>query len=109
MYIYIYIRIYMYMNIYVYTYLMHTYIYLPCLSVSAVLYDARDVHTQWVTADGNFFLSYMSHCCMDYKEVCICVYLCMHEFICIYIYIYVCIYMYIYTMDYSLREFFSRI
>jgi hypothetical protein len=44
-------------------------LYHPPLSVSAVLYDARDVHTQWVTADGNFFLSYMSQCCIDYKEV----------------------------------------
>jgi hypothetical protein len=44
-------------------------LYHPPLSVSAVLYDARDVHTQWVTADGSFFLSYMSQCCIDYKEV----------------------------------------
>jgi hypothetical protein len=53
-------------------------LYRPPLSVSAVLYDARDVHTQWVTADGNFFLSYMSHCCIDYKEVCTCVYVYMY-------------------------------
>ena len=39
--------------------------FLPSLSVSAVLYDARLLHAQWVKADHHFFTAYLSDACKE--------------------------------------------
>ena len=39
--------------------------FLPSMSASAVLYDARTLHAQWVKADHHFFTAYLSDACKD--------------------------------------------
>ena len=39
--------------------------FLPSMSVSAVLYDARLLHAQWVRADHHFFTAYLTDACKD--------------------------------------------
>ena len=39
--------------------------FLPSMSVSAVLYDARTLHAQWVKADHYFFTAYLCDACKE--------------------------------------------
>ena len=43
-------------------------VYLPPLSASAVLYDARIVHQQWVSSDHSFFSSYLENALKKIKK-----------------------------------------
>ena len=44
-------------------------VYLPPLSACAVLYDARTIHTHWVSSDHGFFSSYLQHSFGDMSSV----------------------------------------